>query len=37
MFRNFGDEKIDKKQKSHFCDNSVPARPEHFFSRGVNN
>ena len=37
MFRKLESEKIEKNQKSHFCDNLVPARPEHFWSRGVNN
>ena len=35
MVRNSGAEKIEKNQKSHFCDNLVPTRPENFWSRGV--
>ena len=37
MFRNLVGEKIEKNRKSHFCDNLVPARPENFWSRIVNN
>ena len=36
IFRYSGGEEIAKNYKSHFCDNLVPARPENFWSRGVN-